>query len=137
MRLFALILCVVSVCSSQPLPGSKDSPTWNVLYAWQDLKDQSWSFRLVSALKSSGWTVKEIVEGDGVLRGLEQLQKAISKMKPGSTVVWASSLALVLGNGSGIDIHLAPPPESLVEKVRLFCEKQQVELSMNYCRCSP
>jgi hypothetical protein len=71
-----------------------------------------------------------------VLPGLDQLQQAISKMNPGSTIIWSSGLELDLPNGSWTWVHLAPPPEWLVEKVRLFCEKQHVELWMSYCRCS-
>jgi hypothetical protein len=63
MRLFALILCVVSVCSSQPLPGSKDSPTESLFHAWQDLKDSTWSFRFLSALIRRDRAMSEVVKG--------------------------------------------------------------------------
>jgi hypothetical protein len=120
------------------LPGRKEIPAEEYrLYTWEDLKDDSWNFRFVSAFVSVSRALNEVVVGDRVLHGLEQLQQAISKMKPGSKIWWSSDLEAYLTNGSRIPVQLRSPPDWLTQKVKRLTETQHVELSLIYCRCSP
>jgi hypothetical protein len=98
------------------------------LYGWQELEEGAWNFLLLGdAWKSSGESAQAVIEHEAVLWGLDQLQRQMSRLPTGSTIVWQMSVAIDLPDGSVMGAYLEPPPAPILEEISRFAERYHIK----------
>jgi hypothetical protein len=99
------------------------------LYSWQGA-DGGWNFRLLPSPSGVNIPVEAVFNKKFLLRGVNGLNREISKLPDGATIYW---LDHILGNDpktkkSG---SLSYPPANIIEQVRRHAETRHVEVQIS------
>jgi hypothetical protein len=112
-----------------PIQGTtvKGTSALYELYSWPDAKVDTWNFSVLYNT-SRQKAVSEVFDKKTELKGLDQLKSRISKLAPGSKIMWLGELTTFDGHKVKGSERLAYPPDAAVRDIKQFAASQQIEI---------
>jgi hypothetical protein len=96
------------------------------LYSWPGSENGQWNF-CVLYNTSREKSVKEVFSKKTVLYGLDQLERKISDMPPGSKIIWRDELIMNGHKQKGSE-RLKYPPEQIVQEITRYARSRNIEM---------
>jgi hypothetical protein len=129
--LLAAWICIaIALCSAQ---GSNEPPrkppAGYELYSWQE-PSGSWNFCLLASPSGVNIRAEQVLDKKFLLRGVNGLEREMSKLPVGSTVYWLDHTIPETGPKTKEGERLRYPPANIIEQVRQYAEKCHIKIDM-------
>jgi len=125
--LFAMVSAMLSLFAQEPRKGT-DKVMYYELYSWQE-PNGNWDFSLLPST-SREKTVREVVGKENRIEGVEQLEKRISELPEGSTVVALGRLPTGTGPKAKGSENLTYPPKKFVRELQSSGEPHKITIDV-------
>ena|SRR5216683_4935215 len=124
-----LMYMMLSVCLSQVQDRSPSEYRLGYeLYSWHG-SSGGWNFCIRPNTEREA-TVKEVFNGEGVLRGEDQLRRRISKLPGGAKIFWVDRIPSGNGPKEKGSESLGYPPVKVRERILQYAKRHHVDVEV-------